>query len=90
MRRKLRFQSWTTRQDPKSEPEYRAVCVADDGDRACLAESQTEAAPDDADDWMRAHLRDTGHRHFRRTYTDFAELVLTEQLAPTQPQLVTP
>lgn len=89
VRQRMHFQNWTTRQDPKSEPEYKAVCVADDGDRACLAESQTEATPDDADDWMRAHQQDTGHRYFRRTFTDFAELVPTDQLEPARVQRVT-
>ncbi|MFZ3471478.1 hypothetical protein ACODT4_20835 [Streptomyces sp. 2.9] len=85
MTRTFRFQDYTTRQDPASEPEYSAVCVStDQGDdeeaAACIAGSGPVASALSVDNWMRDHLRDTGHRHFRRSFDDFAELLPTHEL----------
>jgi hypothetical protein len=72
-----RFVNYTTRQDPTVEPEYSAECVAGD-EQPCGATSGTHAHPTDVEDWMRTHLKETRHRHFRRRIDDFAELVPTD------------
>lgn len=74
MSRVFRFVPYATQQDPMVEPEYSAECVAGD-EGACGAQSGTWDAPKSADDWMRDHMKETGHRHFRRSFVDFAELV---------------
>ncbi|MFB7860567.1 hypothetical protein [Streptomyces sp. NPDC056069] len=74
MSRVFRFVPYVTQQDPGSEPEYSAECVAGD-EEACGAQSGTWDGPETVDDWMREHMKETGHRHFRRSFVDFAELV---------------
>ncbi|MEU4356222.1 DUF7848 domain-containing protein [Streptomyces virginiae] len=86
MTRTFRFQNYTTRQDPATDPEYGAVCIStdsqDDSDAAaCLAASGPMASALSVDDWMRDHLRDPDHRHFRRSFDDFAEFLSTRELA---------
>ncbi|MER5260416.1 hypothetical protein [Streptomyces sp. NPDC002855] len=81
--RLYRWETFSTRQDLAVMPEYNAVCVSG-ADKACLAKSPTCGHAEDADDWMRAHLRETGHVHFRRVFTDFAELLETDQLEPAR------
>ncbi|MCX4910164.1 hypothetical protein [Streptomyces sp. NBC_00878] len=71
----FRYENYTTRQDPTVEPEYSAECVGDQ--QACGEKSGKRSAANDVDDWMREHMRDAGHRHFRRSFEDFAELELT-------------
>ncbi|MGW1772509.1 DUF7848 domain-containing protein [Streptomyces sp. NPDC002104] len=84
MKRSFRFQDFTTRQDPASAPEYSALCVSSDQDdeqaAACLAASGPMGSATSVDDWMRAHLKDTEHRHFRRSFDDFAELLPAAEL----------
>ncbi|WP_327254106.1 DUF7848 domain-containing protein [Streptomyces sp. NBC_01244] len=75
----FRFEDYTTRQDPKVKPEYRAVCESGEVE-LCGAKSETEDSAADVDDWMRDHMQATGHRCFRRTFEDFAELLPTEEL----------
>ncbi|QEU92796.1 hypothetical protein [Streptomyces kanamyceticus] len=77
-RRLFRWDPFTTAQDPTVEPEYAALCVSGD-EKACGAYSGVMGGALTVDDWMRQHLRDTGHRHFRRTFTDFAELFESRQ-----------
>ncbi|MFZ3547690.1 hypothetical protein ACODT3_19145 [Streptomyces sp. 4.24] len=89
MKSTFRFQAYTTRQDTAAEPEYSAVCVSTDQDNveeaaACLAASGPMASALSVDDWMRNHMRDTDHRHFRRSFDDFAELLPTHELVGTE------
>uniref|UniRef100_A0AAU2V6U1 DUF7848 domain-containing protein n=1 Tax=Streptomyces sp. NBC_00003 TaxID=2903608 RepID=A0AAU2V6U1_9ACTN len=84
----LRYEKWTTRQDPTVEPEYRARCVSGE-ERYCTATSGKHLSADEADDWMRDHMRQTGHRHFRRSFDDFAELLPTDRLQPARARRVT-
>ncbi|GAA0579651.1 hypothetical protein GCM10010394_05260 [Streptomyces crystallinus] len=82
----FRYENWTTRQDPTVEPEYRARCVSGD-ERFCTAASGSFLHAEEADDWMRDHMRQTGHTCFRRSFDDFAELTRTEtqQAVPAKP-----
>ncbi|MEU2825905.1 hypothetical protein ABZ763_27490 [Streptomyces bacillaris] len=70
----FRFQPYTTQQDLTVEPEYSAECVAGDDD-SCGARSGTQHDSGSVDDWMRAHMKSTGHRYFRRSFEVFAELI---------------
>lgn len=79
MSRIFRFKDFTTRRDPLSEPQCWATCSGED-EEPCGAESERGTDWDDADDWMRDHMRETGHRNFKRSLVDFAELVPTEEL----------
>lgn len=84
----LRWVPFTTRQDPTVEPEWSASCVAG-AEEACGAESGTHYNPDDVDDWMRDHMKVTGHMHFRRSFVDFAELTVAGMPIDLQPAQVT-
>ncbi|WP_443048055.1 DUF7848 domain-containing protein [Streptomyces sp. NBC_00252] len=80
----LRYVPYTTRQDPTVEPEYSAYCVAGD-EEACGAQSEKRDNPTDVDDWMRGHMKVTGHMHFRRRFEDFAELTVSGMPTDLQP-----
>lgn len=84
---KLRWVPYTTRQDPTVEPEYSASCVAG-AEKPCGAKSKTHDNPTDVDDWMRNHMRQTGHMHFRRRFDDFAELAVSGMPTDLQPAQV--
>lgn len=83
----FRYVSYTTRQDPTVEPEYSAYCVAGD-EEACGAQSEKHDNPTDVDDWMRGHMKETGHMHFRRRFDDFAELTVQGFPAGLEPARV--
>lgn len=83
----FRFVHFTTRQDPTVTPEYSAACVAGAED-PCGAKSEGFDNPTEVDDWMRSHMRDTGHMHFRRTFEDFAELTVSGMPTDLQPAQV--
>lgn len=70
----FRFEYFTTRQDLAVAPEYSAVCVSG-ADEACGEKSGPMDTADDVDHWMRRHMAGSRHRHFRRAFVDFAELV---------------
>ncbi|MCX5153722.1 hypothetical protein OG914_06820 [Streptomyces sp. NBC_00291] len=80
MNRIFRFKDFTTRRDPDSLPECWAVCTGE-GDEACGAQSDALNDAENVDEWMREHMKNTGHRHFQRTAVDFAELIPTDELA---------
>ncbi|MFJ4474809.1 DUF7848 domain-containing protein [Streptomyces xanthochromogenes] len=80
----FRYKEFTTRQDPGTEPEYAAVCVSGETE-SCLERSGHRIDPITVDDWMRRHMVETGHCHFRRTFVDFAELLPTHGLEPAAP-----
>ncbi|WP_238782801.1 hypothetical protein [Streptomyces monomycini] len=64
---------FTITQDMSAEPEYEARCVA--GDEAeCGAASGTHHDPGPVEEWQRKHTQNTGHRRYRRTFGDYAEL----------------
>ena len=65
-----RFVDYVTRQDPTGELSWSAVCVS--GDEADCGESSGEADEETAVKWMAEHTRDTGHKHYRRTFVDYA------------------
>ncbi|MGA5128376.1 hypothetical protein ACPCTO_01010 [Streptomyces olivoreticuli] len=69
----FRFVPYTIVQDPAVCPEYEAECVSGD-EEACGARSGSEGDRGRVEEWMFEHIRDTGHRSFRRTFTDFAEV----------------
>ncbi|MFF3553644.1 hypothetical protein ACFYXL_09540 [Streptomyces tsukubensis] len=75
----FRFEPYTTRQDETVEPEYSAVCVSGD-EEACGAASGVRGSALDVDDWMRGHMTETAHRHFKRSFDDYAELLPTSEL----------
>jgi hypothetical protein len=83
----LRWVPFTTRQDPAVEPEYSAACVSG-AEEACGVKSETHNNPTDVDDWMRGHMRETGHMHFRRRFDDFAELTVEGLPTDLQPARV--
>lgn len=86
----FRYKRYTTRQDQTVEPEYSAHCVAGD-EEPCRADSGVRSDANDVDDWMRDHMKDTGHRNFRRRFDDFAELTPTDGLpAELEPPHVEP
>lgn len=69
----FRYVPYTTFQDQTVEPEYSAYCAAGE-EKPCGAVSGVHSCAVDVDEWMRIHMRETGHRHFRRRFDDFAEL----------------
>lgn len=83
----LRWVPFTTRQDPTVEPECFASC-ASGAEKACDAKSETHDNPTDVDDWMREHMKETGHMHFRCTFVDFAELAVQRLPTDLVPALV--
>lgn len=87
MNRHFRFKNFTTRTDPETLPEFSAICHSTDPahggeddveESLCLASSGGFGSAEEADDWMRQHMRETGHRHFRRSFEDYAELFPTD------------
>lgn len=99
MNRTFRFKNFTTRNDPEMLPEYSAIChstdpKAGDGEAEaeetlCLDSSGGFESAEEADDWMRQHMRATGHRHFRRSFEDYAELLPADELEPARAERVT-
>ncbi|MGW3057670.1 DUF7848 domain-containing protein [Streptomyces goshikiensis] len=99
MNRHFRFQNFTTHTDPEMLPEYSAICHSTDPPRddseddveeaLCLDSSGGFESAVEADDWMRQHMRETGHRHFRRSFEDYAELLPSDQLEPAHAERVT-
>lgn len=99
MNRTFRFKDYTTRTDPEVLPEYSAVCHSTDPPRdaaeddveeaLCLSSSGGFESAVEADDWMRQHMRDTGHRYFRRSIEDCAELLPSAALEPAHAERVT-
>jgi hypothetical protein len=75
----FRFIPYTTLQDQTVEPEYSAECVSGK-EKACGEKSGLRSHPTDVEAWMRTHMKETRHRHFRRRIDDFAELVPTDGL----------
>ncbi|MFI1888699.1 DUF7848 domain-containing protein [Streptomyces jumonjinensis] len=75
----FRFEPYTTRQDDTVEPEYRAVCVAGD-EEPCGAVSGVRGSAVEVDDWMRRHMAESKHHHFKRSFDDYAELLPTSEL----------
>ena len=80
----FRYAPFTTRQDQTVEPEYSASCAAG-AEEPCGAKSKTHDNPTDVDEWMRSHMRETGHMHFRRAFVDFAELTFSGMPTDLQP-----
>ncbi|MGW7363592.1 DUF7848 domain-containing protein [Streptomyces sp. NPDC054841] len=78
-RRVFRYQPFTTQQDQTVEPEYSAECAAGI-DEPCGVRSGICHDADSVDGWMRAHMKETGHRQFRRSFVDFSELVPAQVL----------
>lgn len=99
MSRHFRFKDFTTRTDPEMVPEYSAICHStepprgDDEDDVeetlCLSSSGGFESSDEADDWMRRHMRETGHRYFRRSFEDYAEVLPTDELEAARTKEVT-
>ncbi|MFE5673826.1 hypothetical protein ACFQ7B_00450 [Streptomyces erythrochromogenes] len=97
MNRTFRFKNFTTREDPETLPEYSAICHSTDPqdvegeaeEALCLDSSGGFATAEEADNWMRQHMRKTGHRHFRRSFEDYAELLPTDELEPARVARVT-
>jgi hypothetical protein len=83
----FRYVPYATRQDSTVEPEYSAYCVAGD-EKSCGADSGIRSEANDVDDWMRGHMRETGHMHFRRRFDDFAELTVSGMPTDLQPARV--
>ncbi|WP_194962588.1 NUDIX domain-containing protein [Streptomyces sp. NRRL B-1677] len=73
MSRVFRFVPYTITQDEAVCPEYIAECVAGD-EEECGAHSGRFVDRGDVEAWMFGHARDSGHRPFRRTFTDFADV----------------
>lgn len=67
-RRTYRFRNYNIHADSDSPKLYVAACVTD-RESACDAhkESTEQAA---IDRWIAEHVRDTGHQHFRRTFSE--------------------
>lgn len=88
-----RFVKYTSRQDPTVEPEYSAECVSGK-EKACGENSGIRSHPADVEDWMRAHMKETRHLHFRRRIDDFSEFIPTDglpaELEPAKVDRVTP
>lgn len=98
MNRTFRFQNFTTREDPAMLPEYSATCNSTDPpggtddeseESLCLNSSGGFATAEEADDWMRRHMRETGHQYFRRSFEDYAELLPADALEPAHVERVT-
>ncbi|MFE4203971.1 MULTISPECIES: hypothetical protein [Streptomyces] len=101
MSRTFRFKNFTTRTDPELLPEFSAICHSTDPPRTdgeddveealCLASSGGFATAEEADDWMRQHMKETEHRHrhFRRSFEDYAELLPAEDAEPAHAERVT-
>lgn len=66
----MRFRPFSIQQDPESCPEYEAVCTGESRD--CGEKSAAWITPHPVEVWMVSHTAETGHRHYRRTFTDFA------------------
>ncbi|MET9414958.1 NUDIX hydrolase [Streptomyces klenkii] len=73
MTRIFRFAPYTITQDEAVCPEYTAECVAGDEDE-CGAHSGRFVDRGAVEGWMFEHARGTGHRPFRRTFTDYADV----------------
>lgn len=69
--RVFRFVPFKLRQDTETEPVYEARCVSGD-EQECGAESAEWITPHPVEVWMEAHLKATGHRHYRRSFHDNA------------------
>jgi hypothetical protein len=67
----MRFVPFTVRQDPETEPTYEARCVSGD-DKECGQASGEWVNPEPVDAWLDAHIKETGHRHYRRSFHDNA------------------
>ncbi|WP_411112945.1 hypothetical protein [Streptomyces sp. 029-5] len=66
----FRFRNYEIHPDSLSEPTYAATCVS--GDEAdCGAQSDEEVETDKVERWIAEHVRDTGHRRYRRTMADY-------------------
>ncbi|WP_456156749.1 DUF7848 domain-containing protein [Streptomyces mirabilis] len=78
----FRYVPFTTSQDPAVEPEYSAYCVVGEAE-SCGANSGILAGAIAVDDWMRGHMKETGHTEFRRRFDDFAILRRSDGL-PTE------
>ncbi|MEV4505573.1 NUDIX hydrolase [Streptomyces klenkii] len=73
MSRTFKFEPFTIVQDEAVWPEYTAECAAGD-EEECGERSGRFLNRADVEDWMFGHARDTGHRPFRRTFTDYADV----------------
>lgn len=67
----FRYVPYKTAQDPGTEPTYEAQCVSGD-DKNCNEKSGVWITPHPVEVWMDAHLKETGHRYYRRSFHDNA------------------
>ncbi|MFJ5301104.1 hypothetical protein [Streptomyces sp. NPDC088350] len=67
-RRTYRFRNYNIRADSDSPKLYSAACVTDKG-APCDAHKET-IEPEAIERWIAEHVRDTGHEHFRRTFSE--------------------
>ncbi|MEU7224491.1 hypothetical protein [Streptomyces chrestomyceticus] len=72
-RRIFRYVPFTITQDPTAEPTYEAECVSGE-EKECGEKSDEWLTPHPVEVWMREHTKNTGHRRFRRSFQDYAQM----------------
>ncbi len=70
---RYRFRNYTISRDETAAPEYGAVCVTGD-DADCGASSGEQVTPEEVEKWLMGHMRETGHKRFRRSFADYADI----------------
>lgn len=68
----LVFVTFKTVVDKSSPAEYGATCVVGT-EKDCGAESGIKDEAEDVELWMDEHLKQTGHRRFRRYFSEYVE-----------------
>jgi hypothetical protein len=77
----IRFVPYKVRQDPQTVPTHQVWCVSGD-EEECGEDSGEWVTPHPVEMWMDAHVRATGHRHFRRAFFDNAMYVSPDGPVP--------
>lgn len=67
-RRTFRFRNYVIRAESDSPKLYSVACVTDK-EASCDAHKETTDL-EAIDRWIAEHVRDTGHEHFRRTFSE--------------------
>ncbi|QMU78804.1 hypothetical protein GXW83_26970 [Streptacidiphilus sp. PB12-B1b] len=81
---RFRYRTYNLLRDGPTLPKYTAECVGGD-DAVCGAVSGEWADQRDVDRWAAAHVAESGHLRFRRSFHDYVEVEAAEPPASTRP-----